>query len=103
VDITIRPMTSADIEHVIAIPLDDPQPDVRAIVPDLRRTRAVGTVLARHGLFVGVPETVLAVVEGRPVGLLETLRSKSTRSLGLREGVGTLAQAIRLAACSGRD
>jgi ribosomal protein S18 acetylase RimI-like enzyme len=96
------------MEHVIAILLEDPAPDMLAIVPDPRKTRAVGSLLARHGLLVGLDETVLSIAEGLPVGLMETLRSTSKRSLGalavldilvratLTAGPGVLTRYMRL-------
>ena len=82
-DITFRPATASDIEHVIAIMLEDPAPDLRAVVPNPQKTRGVGALLARYGLLVGIDQTLFTVTDGVPVGLMETLRSTSKHSLGI--------------------
>jgi ribosomal protein S18 acetylase RimI-like enzyme len=93
-DLSFRPATWADIDHIISILLDDPAPDMRAVVPDRRKTRTVGELLARHGLLVGIDECELALLDGQPVGVMETLRSQSTRSLGLGDSLHVIARAI---------
>jgi ribosomal protein S18 acetylase RimI-like enzyme len=81
------------MDHVVAILLEDPAPDLRAIVPNPAKVRRIGSLLGRAGLLVGIDETELAILAGEPVGLLESLRSTSTRSLGLRAAAGLVARA----------
>jgi ribosomal protein S18 acetylase RimI-like enzyme len=73
-DLTIRPATSADTQRLIDILYDDPPGDMRAIEPDVRKAKALGALAVRNGLEVAVSRTVVAVIGGRPVGLMEAKR-----------------------------
>jgi ribosomal protein S18 acetylase RimI-like enzyme len=73
-DLTIRPATSADMPRLIDIMYDDPPGDMRAMEPDVRRAKAIGALIIRAGIEIDVERTVVAVADGRPVGLLETKR-----------------------------
>ena len=92
-DITIRAATRADIDHIIPMFLEDPAPDLRAVLPDPRTLRRVGELLARHGLLVAIDESVVALIDGKPAGVMETLRSQSTHALGMRESLSVIARA----------
>jgi ribosomal protein S18 acetylase RimI-like enzyme len=94
VDITIRNATPSDLEQITTILLEDPAPDLRAIVPDPAKVRRVGALLARHGMLVGIHQTELAMLEGTPVGLMESLRSTNQQSLGLGSAAALVARAI---------
>lgn len=86
--INIRRATARDLARVVSILTEDPAPDLRAIVPDRRKVTQIGSLLGRHGMLVGLDETVVAEVEGQVVALMETLRSASTHSLGLMASAG---------------
>jgi ribosomal protein S18 acetylase RimI-like enzyme len=94
VEITIRRATTDDLGRVVAILTEDPAPDLRAIVPDRRQLAAIGALLGSHGMLVGLDETVLAEIDGEPVALMETLRSKSERSLGAVASVEIVLRAM---------
>jgi ribosomal protein S18 acetylase RimI-like enzyme len=96
-DLTIRSASARDIDSVIAILLEEPPPDVGALARDASTARSVGVVLARHGMLIGIEETVIAVGDGHPVGLMETLRSGSEQTTGLREAARIILGCTRLA------
>ncbi len=73
-ELTIRPATPADMPRLIDIMYDDPPSDMRAMEPDVRKAKALGALVMRAGLEIAVERTVVAVVDGRPVGLLEVRR-----------------------------
>jgi ribosomal protein S18 acetylase RimI-like enzyme len=93
VDVTIRKATPSDLDDVVAILLADPAPDLRAIVPDRANVHYVGALLARHGMLVRIDRTELAMLHGSPIGLMESLRSTSQQSLGLRSFAAIVARA----------
>lgn len=74
-DITIRPATAADVERLIAILYDDPPSELRGLVPDRRKARAIGAAMLRNGLSLNVERTAVAVAAGEAVGLIELQRS----------------------------
>ena len=63
-DVTIRPATADDLERLIAILYDDPPRELRGLVPDLARARAIGAALLRCGLEIDVTLTEVAVAGG---------------------------------------
>jgi ribosomal protein S18 acetylase RimI-like enzyme len=73
-DLTIRAATPADMPRLIDIMCDDPPGDMRAIEPDLRKAKAIGALAMRAGMEIAVERTVVALDDGRAVGLLETKR-----------------------------
>ncbi len=73
-EMTIRRATSADTQRLIDILYDDPPRDMRAMEPDVRKAKALGALAVRNGLEVAVSRTVVAVIGGRPVGLMEAKR-----------------------------
>lgn len=73
-DVTIRPARAGDLDRLIAIMHDEPGRDLLGVVPDPRKARAVGAVLIRNGLEIELRLTVVAVVEGQVVGLMEMRR-----------------------------
>jgi ribosomal protein S18 acetylase RimI-like enzyme len=96
-DVAIRRATADDLDHVVAILTEDPAPDLRAIARNRQQAVAIGALLGGHGMLVGLDETVLAEVDGAPVGLMETLRSTSQRSLGVVTSARIVLRAVRKA------
>ncbi|MFI5178964.1 MAG: GNAT family N-acetyltransferase [Vicinamibacterales bacterium] len=47
---------------------------MRAIEPDVRKAKAIGALTVRNGMEIDVSRTVVAVIGGRPVGLMEAKR-----------------------------
>ena len=80
-DITIRPANVADLDRIYAIMCDDPMPDLLAIEPRVERARRIGALTIRNGLDIDLARTVLAIVDGQAVGLLETSRPGETSSV----------------------
>jgi ribosomal protein S18 acetylase RimI-like enzyme len=95
--IEIRRATSEDMPHVLDILLTDPAPDLRAVVPDVRKTRVVGELLGGYGMLVSIDQTKVATEEGVAVGLVETLRSRSDAAVGLRASLFIVGRAVMVA------
>ena len=72
--ITIRPAKRADLPRMAAILYDDPPAEMKGVVPDLTNARKIGALLLRYRLEADVERTQLALIDGEPVGLLETMR-----------------------------
>ena len=53
---------------------DDPPTEMKGVVPDLTNARKIGALLLRYRLEADVERTQLALIDGKPVGLLETMR-----------------------------
>jgi ribosomal protein S18 acetylase RimI-like enzyme len=71
-DLTIRAATPADMPRLIDIMYDDPPGDMRAMVPDVRKAKAIGALTMRAGMEIDVARTIVAVFDGHAVALLET-------------------------------
>jgi ribosomal protein S18 acetylase RimI-like enzyme len=74
--ITIRRAMEADLARMAAILYHDPPTEMRGVVPDLVKTRKIGALLLRYRLEADVERTQLAVIDGEPVGLLESMRPR---------------------------
>jgi ribosomal protein S18 acetylase RimI-like enzyme len=73
-DVTMRAARAGDIDRLIAILCDEPQPDVLGIVPDPVKARKVGALIIENGFEIDVRRTSVAVLDGQVVGLLEVKR-----------------------------
>ena len=58
-EITIRPATPADMPRLIDIIYDDPPGDMRAIVPDVPKAKAIGTLTMRAWMEIDLARTVV--------------------------------------------
>ena len=72
--ISIRAATPDDLPRMAQILYDDPPREMRAVVPDVAKAHRIGMLLLRYRVEANVDRTVLAVVGGLPVGLMETMR-----------------------------
>ena len=95
-DITIRPANATDLDRIIAIICDDPVPDLLAVEPRVERARRIGAVTIRNGLDIDLARTVLAIVEGEAVGLLETSRPGETSSVSPLAMLRVLTQGMMI-------
>src|SRR6266487_3245608 len=72
--ITIRRASEADLPRMAEILYDDPPTEMKAVVVDLAKARRIGALLLRYRLEADVERTQLALIDGEPAGLLETMR-----------------------------
>jgi ribosomal protein S18 acetylase RimI-like enzyme len=68
--ITIRPARRGDLDDICRILYDEPPVEVMVVAVDAARARRVGRVLVRAGASVRLDRTTIAMLDGRPVGLV---------------------------------
>jgi ribosomal protein S18 acetylase RimI-like enzyme len=73
-DLTFRAAAKSDLPWVIEIMYEDPPGDMRAIEPNVLKAKALGAIIVRAGIEVELGDTLVAIADGRPVGLLEAKR-----------------------------
>jgi len=95
-DVTLRRATAADLGAVIAVIYDDPPPDVRGIVADVGQARAIGALGVRHGVEADIRRTVVAELDGRVVGIIETMRPGDEPGMSLPVMLRMLRDGVRI-------
>jgi ribosomal protein S18 acetylase RimI-like enzyme len=99
--VTIRPAGAGDLDRFIAIMYDEPTPDMRGIMPDPRKGRAVGALILQAGLEVRPECTVVAELDGRVVGLMEAMRPSDDATIKPLAVLRVLARALPIVGPAG--
>ncbi|MGH7634672.1 MAG: GNAT family N-acetyltransferase, partial [Gemmatimonadaceae bacterium] len=96
-DILLRRATADDLDAVIAVIYDDPPPDVLGVAVDREQARAIGALGVRHGLEADPRRSVVAVLDGSIVGVLETMRPSEDAQISAAIMLRMLRDGVRIA------
>lgn len=80
---------------------DEPGRDLLGVVPDPRKARAVGALILRAGMELRPERTVVAELDGRVVGLMETTRPSEHATVTPLAALRALVSAIPIVGPAG--